>query len=224
MLEKLRKFGLGISEIEKLRTFKSRCGFELIDEEEFSEMQNHFAEFAIFRNIAAILTDKNSNYWCVNIEGPMRGMICYLNHEEADLGPRFKSISNFLNVIDQNPNAYDIDDLDETSFDFPNSVILEDFEERKEIIKRLKDSFYSENDEELKQQIAFSIIALTSIDEIKSNIYPMLDDENMYIQEKAIQILSFHKYKPAKDKLTSLKTTAKRNGLLAIEIALKKLL
>jgi len=153
----------------------------------------------------------------------MKGMICYLSHDEPNLEPKFKDISNFLKAIDENPEAFDFYDLDETSFDFPSSKNPIEFNERKQIIEELKTDFNSENDEDVRQQIAFSIIALSLTDEIQDNIYPFLDDEDMYIQERAIQILGFHKYKPAKQKLIELQSSAMPNGQTAIGIALKKL-
>jgi hypothetical protein len=223
MIEKLNKFDLKNSETEKLKTFESRDGFVLLDNADFEEMENYFTEFPIYRNLVAILTDENSNYWCIYVNGPLKGMICYLSHDEPNLEPKFKNISSFLKAIDENPEAYDFNDLEETSFDFPNSKKETEFSERKEIIEKLFSEFNSENDEDVRQQIAFSIIALTSTEEIEDNIYPFLDDEDMYVQERAIQILGFHKYKPAKEKLIELKKNAMYNGQTAVGIALKKM-
>ena len=223
MIEKLNKFDLNTSEIEKLTTFQSRDGFVLLEDGEFDEMENYFSQFPIYKNLVALLPDENSNYWCINVSGPMKGMICYLGHDEPNLEPKFKDISSFLKVIDENPEAYDFYDLDKTLFDFPNSKNLTEFNERKQIIEKLKTDFHSENDEDVRLQIAYSIIALTSLEEIEDNIYPFLDDEDMYIQERAIQILGFYKYKPAKEKLIEMKSFAMPNEQTAIEIALKKL-
>lgn len=223
MIEKLNKYDLETSEIEKLKTFNSRDGFILLDENEFAEMENYFSQFPIYKNLVALLTDENSNYWCLNVSGPMKGMICYLSHDEPNLEPKFKNISSFLNAINKNPDAYDFDDLDESLFDFPNSKNPTEFNRRKQIIEELKNNLKSEGGEDVKQQIAFSIIAMSLADEIEENIYPFLDDEDMYIQERAIQIIGFHKYKPAKEKLIELKTSAMPNGQTAIGIALKKM-
>lgn len=202
MIEKLNKFDLNTSEIEKLTAYQSRDGFVLLYDAEFDEIENYFSHFPIYKNLVALLTDENSNYWCINVSGPMKGMICYLSHDEPNLEPKFKNISSFLKVIDENPA---------------------EFNERKQIIEELKTNFHSENDEDVRLQIAYSIIALTSVEEIENSIYPFLDDEDMYIQERAIQILGFHKYKPAKEKLIEMKTSAMPNGQTAIGIALKKL-
>lgn len=212
MIEKLNKFDLNTSEIEKLTAYQSRDGFVLLYDAEFDEIENYFSHFPIYKNLVALLTDENSNYWCINVSGPMKGMICYLSHDEPNLEPKFKNISSFLKVIDENPEVYDFYDLEETSFDFSSSKNPAEFNERKQIIEELKTNFHSENDEDVRLLIAYSIIALTSVEEIENSIYPFLDDEDMYIQERAIQILGFHKYKPAKEKLIEMKTSAMPNG------------
>ncbi|SHG99678.1 hypothetical protein [Chryseobacterium vrystaatense] len=223
MIEKLNKFDIKKSEAERLKVFQSREGFMLLNDSEFDEMEDYFSQFSMYKNITALLTDDNSNYWCLYVSGPMKGMICYLSHDEPNLEPKFKDISSFVRAIEENPEAYDFNDLDEAFFDFPSVEIPAEFTERKQIIKQLKAEFTSENDDDLKQQIAFSIIALSSATEIEDNIYPFLDNEDMYVQERAIQILGFHQYHPAKEKLISLRATAMPNGISAIGIALKKI-
>jgi len=223
MIEKLKKFKLNISEKEKLKDFQSRDGFMFLSDEEFDEMENYFSQFSIYKSLAPLLTDENSNYWCIYVDGSMKGMICYLSHDEPNLEPKFKDISSFLKVIKENPETYDFYDLDETLFDFPIAEDPTEFQERKQIIEELKTDFNLENDEDVRMQIAYSIIAMTFPDEIEENIYPFLDDEDMYVQERAIQILGFHKYKPAKEKLIALKNSVMPNGQSAIEIALKKI-
>jgi HEAT repeat protein len=66
-------------------------------------------------------------------------------------------------------------------------------------------------------------MALTSPTDIETRIYPFLDDEDMYVQERAIELLGFHQYQPAVAKLTDLATNAKPNGRTAAKIALKKI-
>lgn len=223
MIEKLKKFDVKISEIEKLKNFESRDGFILLNDEEFEEMQKALSQIPVLKDLAPLLTDENGNYWCIYLEGPMKEMVCHLSHDEYNLEPKFKNISNLLKAIDDNPEADDFDELDEHLFDFPSSNNPIEFEERKEIIDQLKSDFSSEDDEDVRIQIAYSIISLTSADEIEDNIYPFLYDEDMYIQAKAIRILGFHKYKPARDKLIELKSTAMHNGQTEIGIALKNM-
>lgn len=222
MLEKLNQYNLKASEIETLNTFQSRDGFVLLDEEGFEEMMDYFSQFPVYKNLVPFITDENSNYWCVYINGPMKGMVCYLSHDEPDLAPKFQSVSNLLKVINENDDAYDFYDLTENNFDFPSKNISE-FEHRKMIIEELKEAFGNEADEDIRRQLGFSIIALTVTSEVEKNIYLLLNDEDMYVQEQAIRSLGFHQYQPALEKLNELKTTALTNGRKAIETVLKKL-
>ena len=226
MTEQLHKFNVCQYSIEKLKTFKPRCGFVLIDDREFAEMLDYFKQFPIYKDIIPIMTDEQSNYWCVYISGAMKGMVCHLSHDEISLEPRFKNISNLISAVENNAEAhnfYDWEEWENNVFDFPATKDLTEFTERKQIIDQLSLELKTETDEQRIQQLAFSIMALTSIDDIETNIYPFLDDEEMYIQERAIEMLGFHKYKLAKEKLIELETTAMPNGRNAAKIALKNI-
>ena len=220
MIDKLIKHNVSTSDVELLKNYNSREGFKILDGEESNDMEDHFSEYPIFENIIAVLTDENSNYWCLYIKGPMKGMVCYLNHDETNLEPKFISLSSFLNTIENNPELEDFYDIHPDLFDFPTSIQREDFKERKNIIEELQKDFDVENDEEVKQQMAFAIMALCTTNEIEESIYPFLNDEDMYIQERAIQMIGFHNYKPAKEKLTELRETAMHNGKQAIDLSL----
>lgn len=55
MIEKLDKFDLNASEIEKLKTFQSRNRFAVLDNKEFDEMEDYFNQFPIYKNLVAIV-------------------------------------------------------------------------------------------------------------------------------------------------------------------------
>ena len=221
MIKQLQKFEIHRSDIEKFTTFKSRDGFVIIDDNEFTEMLNYFKQFPVYKNIIPIVTDEQSNYWCLYITCPMKGMVCHLDHDEISLEPKFKNISNFISAIENNNEVYDFYEFDDSVFDFPSTKDFGEFTERKKIIDQLSTDLKRQIDKQQIQQLAFSIMALTSSDEIESNIYPFLESEDMWIQERVIRMLGFHKYKPARGKLTELTTTAMHNGKLAVKNALE---
>jgi hypothetical protein len=205
----------------KLESFESRDGFTILEEEEFRSMQRYFEEFPIYKDLIPVMTDGNSNYWCLYIDGPLKNMVCYLNHEEPSLEPRFKNLSSLIDTINKHPESYDIDDFDAAFFDYPTRQLIQSHFENA-IIERLRAGLKANaNDDDLRMQTAFAIMALTSPTEIESSIYPFLDDEDMYIQERAIQMLGFHKYRPAVSKLNALATSAQHNGKAAAKMALK---
>ena len=128
----LEKADIPFEDIQNLKAFTSREGFMLVDNEEYEELQKFFQQFSLFNGLCPLLSDGNSNYWCVFTKGARKGLVCYLNHEEQDrLEPRFKNISRLLVAIEKHPDASDFDDLSELLevFDFPN-ITLEDFSER----------------------------------------------------------------------------------------------
>lgn len=223
MLDKLKEFNISEDEIEKLKNFKSRDGFIIIEDNEFMEMQKYFDQFPVYKNIVTILTDRNSNYWCVYVDTAIKGMVCYLSHDELNLEPKFRSISNLIDTIDNNLDVFDLEDFNEKHFEFPATKEIIDFTERSRLVEQLFTELKVETDEDCIQQLAFAIMVLSSNNEIETNIYPFLDNEDMYIQERAIQFLGFHKYKPAREKLIELKTTAMENGKSAAKIALREI-
>ena len=150
-------------------------------------------------------------------------MICYLNHGELSLEPKFKGISELLETIEKNPESYDFDELNIEVFDFPTKNDSIDLINRKEIVTELLTELELIEQEDRKQQIAFSIMNLTSESEIESIIYPFLDNQDMYIQERAIELLGIYKYKAARNKLIELTKTAMPNGKSAAGKALKEL-
>lgn len=119
-----------------------------------------------------------------------------MSHDELNLEPKFRSISNFIDTIENNLDVFDFDDFNENHFEFPATKEIAEFPERSELIEKLFTKLKAEADEDCIQQLAFMIMALSLNHEIETNIYPFLDDENMYIQERAIELLGFHRYKP----------------------------
>ncbi|WP_272151350.1 hypothetical protein [Tenacibaculum aiptasiae] len=224
-MEYLSKYEIGKDDLRKLQDYNSRDGFELIEESDFESMLEYFEEYEVYNNLIPIMTDNNSNYWCLYVGGKLKGMVCYLANEEMNLAPRFKNITNLINNIYQNPDAYDFDELDIEVFDYPKSGNDIDLENRREVIEGILNELEEvpENKEDLRQQLAYSAMTLVKADEIESYIYPFLEDEDMYIQEKAIATIGFHKYKPARNKLIELTKTAMVNGKSAAGRALKEL-
>jgi len=219
----LVSYKIDSASIEKLTSFESRDGFLLLDEGDFEKMQAYLKEFAVYKFLVPIMTDDNSNYWCLYVDGPLKNMVCYISHDEPSLEPRFRSLSSLIDAINNHPGCYDIHDFDDSFFDFPNREISPDYLQEKKIISALGKILGDEyTDEDIRTQTAFSMMALTSPTDIEEIIYPLLD-EDMYIQERAIEMLGFHKYKPAIHRLTELMTNARHNGKTAARIALKKI-
>ncbi|WP_299315920.1 HEAT repeat domain-containing protein [uncultured Aquimarina sp.] len=224
-MEHFSKYKIEKNDLKHLLSYESRDGFELIEKDDFESMLEYFVQYEIYANLIPILTDNNSNYWCLYVGGKLKGTVCHLSHDEVNLEPKFKNITKLINTIEKNPEAYDFSELDVQVFDYPKRENEIDLDNREEIITELLTEFeqVSENKEDLRQQLAFSVIALVKSKEIESYVYPLLDDEDMYIQERAIEIIGFHKYEPARNKLIELTKTAMSNGKSAAGKVLKEL-
>ena len=198
VFDELRKAGIDSKDIEQLEKFygeerfiRGRDGFIAVEDKDFEEMQDFFNDYTLFNDLKVILTDENSNYWCVFVEGARKGMVCHLDHEFQDQQqPRFKSISRLLEVIEQHKEAYDFYELKELSenvFDFPSKT-LEDFQRRKQIIEQLYqeiDNLDTEDEsyDQSRSSRIYSIIVLSIASEVDAHIKPFLDDEDDYVKE-----------------------------------------
>lgn len=214
-------FNIQATDLKKLENFTSRDGFNRLDVSEFNAMMAHFEAYEVYKNLIPILTDNHSNYWCLYVGGVLKGMVCYLNHAEVSLEPKFKGIYELLQTIEKHPKAYDYHDLEPDVFDFPMLSNAKDFDNRKKIITTMLTELNQLTDQDRKQQMAFAIMQLTSKDEIDAIIYPLLDHKDMYIQERAIELLVIHNYTPAKAKLIELAKTASPNGKSAAKRVLQ---
>ena len=151
-------------------------------------------------------------------------MICYVSHEEVDLAPRFRSLASFLAASNAQPTSDDPGDIAAALSDFPSHQVSPTYAQDQEIIRKLHTALAAETaDDERRTQTAFALLAFTTPPDIETTLYPFLDDADMYVQERAIELLGFHRYQPALPKLTELATTAQHNGQLAAKIALQKI-
>lgn len=220
----LAAHGIPGSAIAQLAAFETRNGLSVLDEAEFKQMQEYFGSFPIYRFLVPLLADGNSNYWCLYVGGPLKNMICYVSHEEVDLAPRFRSLASFLAASNAQPASDDPGDIAAALFDFPSRQVSPTYAQDREIIRKLHTALAAETaDDERRTQTAFALLVLTAPPDIETTLYPFLDDADMYVQERAIELLGFHHYQPALAKLTELVTTAQHNGQLAAKIALQKI-
>ena len=218
ILKNLRFDKYILSELEK---YIPRDGFDFLKLDEYNSMIEHLSQYCVYQNIIPIMTNNNSDYICVYRDDILHGKVCYLNHEETSLEPRFKDIKNLIKAINTNPDCWELMDFPETVFDYPQKN--EAFSEEDRIATSLLyNSFNRESDDEMRTQIAFSIMSLTPPKNLM-DIYSFLDSEDMYIQERAIKVFGFHRYKPVVEKLRDLQITAKHNGKFAAKLALKRI-
>ncbi|WP_317505158.1 hypothetical protein [Flavitalea sp. BT771] len=209
-----------LEDLNYLASLRPRDGFEMVAEDEFRQMIDLFSQSRDLAQIIPILTDSHSNYICVYKNGPLKGFICNYDHEETDLTPRFSNITSLVKAINSYTGSWEIRNFPDEAFDYPSAKRLISTEREQVIIAKLAEEFAIEQDEQISIQLAFSIMALTPLQDI-SLLYPFLDHENMYIQERAIRIMGFYRHEPIKEKLVSLAATAKHNGRIAVQTVLR---
>ncbi len=76
-----------------------------------------FGQYEIFNDLIPILADGNSNYFCFYTKGILKGMVCYLVHDEQVSASIFYGIKELITEIENNPEALDFDDLKIVAFD-----------------------------------------------------------------------------------------------------------
>ncbi|ACT04232.1 SMI1/KNR4 family protein [Paenibacillus sp. JDR-2] len=193
----------------------------LMDVEEILEVVDYMSDIEVLQGLVPLWTDDNSNYICVHVQGACKYKVSYMNHEETDLSPRFRSIRSFIDELESNSAS----DWDELKKDYPSET--DNRLESEEDLKCISDlnALIGSNEElsdELRCQSIFAILALTPKDHLDS-IVKYLDDEDMYVQERACEIIGHHRYLPAKDKLTEVSEFGMHNGKMAAQQTLAKL-
>ncbi len=226
-MKHLTNYPISEKDIERLTKYTSRDGFVLVDESECNNVLETFKQYPIYKNLIPLLTDNNSNYWCLYIDGILKGMVCHLSHVEISLEPKFSTIDHLISTIENNPKAWDYYDLyDLEVFDFPikeNNTLagtpiqeqlydefqkldknfIEKEKEYAQVDANLnledKDSINKrntlveelENLEQLRQQTAFCLMALTAKNNVESVLKPLLNHDDYYISERARKVIEF---------------------------------
>ncbi|MFD0715003.1 hypothetical protein [Paenibacillus sp. GCM10027626] len=88
--------------------------FRLMELEEILETTDFLSSIEVYQNIIPLWTDDNSNYIGFHFQGACTYKISYLNHEETDLSPGFRSINSFITELELHPNL-DWDELGKTT-------------------------------------------------------------------------------------------------------------
>ena len=158
-------------------------GFYSLTDTEFDDMMSVFADDESYQNLIPILTDNESNYWCLYADGTLKGRVCHLGHGGEPICPAYHHLHTLFDVIKGHADAYDFYDLQaDDLLDFP---VKADFDERAELLARLYDEFCHSTSDELRSHLAFAVLTLCLPQDIDKYITPLLDDEDDNIQYDA---------------------------------------
>ena len=221
--ETLQQLHISPATIQQFIQFESRDDFHHLPHDEYEQMQSFMQDYTEFQNLSVLMTNQNSDYWCIYNQGPLMGMICYLDHEESSIEPRYIHLARFLEILTQHPQLHDFEDLQQFGFDFPDCTQSLNLPERDQILTQLSTKLAEATEESHQQQLAFCIMALISADQLPQYLYPFLDSEDMFIQERAIEYIGLHQDLNAFEKIEHLTASAMHNGKMAAQRVLNKL-
>lgn len=166
-----------------------------IDKEEFDQIQWLRDTLP---NVCFLWADGQSNYAGVYFQGPYRGMVMILAHDNPMYAPLYVSISSFVDTV-QSTEMEDLDiphllasDMPPT--DFPSKTMnAEQDSKNLDITQQLLAQIPSEADEEKQVQMAYGAMYLCPAQYLDL-LFPLFDIENMYIQQDICDIFVFHQY------------------------------
>lgn len=178
--------------------------------------------------ICAFWSDGNSNYAAVYLSGLLEGKICFIDHEETDLSPVFRDFTNFYQSI------FEIHALNlrqpsaesgwwDMKTDYPKLVKDENEEfyfEDLLLAEKFIELFREETGYEKKQHLAFCAMNLLPLSET-DKILEFVRSDDMWIQERACQLLGEKKSEKAIPVLAEVARSGNHNGKIAAMIALR---
>lgn len=223
------KFGITLpaSLVEELeahsRKQKEQSFFlRLMNIDEIVEVADFVSEMEVYQDILPLWTDDHSNYIGLYVGGACKYRICYINHEETDVSPAFRSIASFIQRMELYPDL----DWHELRKDYPSEAEsgTAEMDEDLTCIAELE-LFLASNpsiSDDVRCQSIFSIMALTPKSHLDS-LLVYLEDEDMFVQERACEIFGFHCYMPAREQLIEVSNNGMHNGKLAAKNALAKI-
>lgn len=171
------------AEVQRQQEFFLR----MLKPEEVREMLDALSDFEVFESILPLWTDDNSNYIALYVDGPLKYRICYLNHEETDNSPAFRSVGNFIRELEKNAQQ----DWEDLNKDYPSLAAQADREDLSIIQELVKQSERQQADEDLRRQCLFSMMALIPQD-LLPTILPFVEDEDPYVREHALATFKRH--------------------------------
>ena len=140
--------------------------------------------------VSLFWTDDEGDFAGIYFAGPLTGNVCFIDHEDPDFTPRFKTLKRFLNAVIT--AAKFGHSWREMPSDYPCSKNESDAES----LQQLLTQFRSVTDFRERCQLAFDIMALTPL-ERTADLLPFLDDEDLWVQERAAEHLGKRRYAPA---------------------------
>jgi hypothetical protein len=162
-------------------------------------------------------TDDNSNYAGAFLVGALSCRVFTLDHEEPEATPRFRSPRTFVAALLATPSA----DWSELKPDYPALMSSGDtsVEADRELGRNLLQTHFSNPDH---TESALVALALLPPDDTEL-LLPLLGSSDMWVQERACEVLGFRRYAAATNQLAEVARTGMHNGRIASIRALQRM-
>lgn len=197
--------------------------FRLMTTEEVASTDRDLREvIEVPDELRCFWTDDESNYAATYVSGPAAGRVCLLAHEEPDPSPLFRSVSAFYRALELAAAAgHDYYELRET-LDGPEWAGTPAEQAADLALAEWYFSQYgAESDPGRKQNLAFAGMQLLPRSE-SHRLLEWLRSEDMWIQERACELLGRRGLTEAIPALVEVARAGKHNGRVAALTALRK--
>ncbi|MNJ40109.1 hypothetical protein D3C77_349950 [compost metagenome] len=165
--------------------------FRFMNDIEIEEIFNILSEIEVYDGILPLWADDQSNYVGIHYKGPFAYRVCHISHEETDLSPGFRNVTSFLSAIEEAPDA----EWEELVREYPSHSPIsgEELEQDLQSIASVQQWLTQDSiDEDMRCQRIFGLMALTPSTHMEF-IRSFVDDEDMYVQERAQELIKFHR-------------------------------
>jgi hypothetical protein len=164
-------------------------------------------------------TDDNSNYAGVFASGPLGGRVFKIDHDEIRPEPCWRSVESFYDAL---LDARDAElDWSELATDYPRDP-TEQSRADDALASRLFTLHQEQPDSPAGERAIYQALALSSATHAQQ-VMSFLQSDDMWIQERAVEILGHWRWQPAIAAISDVVRNGHHNGRVAGIHALKRI-
>jgi hypothetical protein len=166
-------------------------------------------------------TDDQGNYAAVFISGPLTGRPCFLDHEEVDHTPVYPDLESFhAALLAAAAAGQDWSEMLRSRNDVPSGRSSQDEAELALALRHVEQAAAAK-DARKRKSLLFKALELFPVADTE-RILPYLQDDDMWVQERACQLLARRHYVPAIPALAELARHGRQNARIAAMTALRE--
>lgn len=212
-----------VAAVVRLEPQLARVKLRVMDADEVLELRKELiAETDFYANILFLIADAGGNHLGVWVKGSQAGRLVWHWHDEWDLVPVYRSFAHFERALAAQPDVDFYTDLVGDYPDLKGTATEAEVASDRKIIELYRDNL-GKTEGEYRAMFAMTMMQVAPRSDLDSVVVPLLDDGDMYVQERAAVILGEHRYAPARAKLEEIARAGSPNGQLAAKGALNKL-